>query len=691
MKQIIFLTAYAICALFLCGGVKAKEAVEAKKSSSYISPACAVCYQMKGRGYSNWESCAQKHCGGGQTCEKYKGTCYSKFYYGYWKKAKNQRLPMDQRRAWVKRQIYKLIDPRSSAQRQCDDACSQAAFHNNQPSMAISPGDEDVCDEHETIQRQGQLCDMPVKSKEACRQFAANEGVEFVGKLPPNYNDRTPKGCWHSNGQQIQEGVYFSETGSKHLTAVSDSMICCKTKKLFRPADYCSYERDAKNEIFVFPAIPVDKSNSRKKCLQTNLKRFFEAYCGFVDFVQKDIYDFLRININVREEHWPGIQSLLVRDARCNLKDLDLPADDLYQRLVGILRRGGDFDSGLKMTLEQLRSKSQESKVVDLKAKIDFLLDEPSFCGPKIFVSPKDQKTEMCQLFHPYSHHLSLLKDEMQRLFGSEAASFLDMTRSMNRHFLVRQQQNLLPGPESLGKSFRIKTKGSGNSQCQFVLAPEDKSRSIVQSWKNDLCQGYKHLDLSGKDVKNFAMRYLHHEMDSKHITEFMGMKQHLKYLVDDKCDSQYIFKPNDISVQYISLPINSDKEAVGIAELDSTTDGGYLKSGIPNCAVDIKDPNFKLPYTKVEVEVFMDWSKGNCCGKDRDRGTCNEFCTDRDGKEKKTNKIVKPVKRKGRGGHNLIYTIRIRGTTYSFSTGGEVLNTWSRRRRLLNRNKGRC
>ena len=97
-------------------------------------------------------------------------------------------------------------------------------------------------------------------------------------------------------------------------------------------------------------------------------------------------------------------------------------------------------------------------------------------------------------------------------------------------------------------------------------------------------------------------------------------VKKRIRYDVTDTTCPSKLFDANDISIQKVAMDTNGTiKEWVGVVELNTRSENGYLQSELPYCKI--------RPYligAKVKVKAYLDTT--NCCEGLRDFKKCENI-----------------------------------------------------------------
>ncbi len=164
--------------------------------------------------------------------------------------------------------------------------------------------------------------------------------------------------------------------------------------------------------------------------------------------------------------------------------------------------------------------------------------------------------------------------------------------------------------PKSIGKIMQPKAKQAkeGQKQCKHGETGSKWISGELISKKQTFCTGYKHLDLSSKDIKNIAVHYLQGDFvyDDKNMEVY---KNTLRYTVEDNsCPAAPLFEAEDISIQQVAMDVmGRKKEWVAVVNLNTNDKNGYLQSELPYCKV----RNYLIG-SKVNVKAYVDDT--SCC-----------------------------------------------------------------------------
>jgi hypothetical protein len=372
-----------------------------------------------------------------------------------------------------------------------------------------------------------------------------------------------------------------------------------------------------------------------------------------------------------------------------------LTYEHLYGEVADILNTNGYLHEGMKRVMKDATETVDinQNRLEALGNRLAKVFGGMSLCGPRVFTSPTNSETKMCEMFYPYKHLLHSFHNGFEGAYDINQALRKDIiidnrnSRAKTTHVTndasslietmmwKRETQNEKVSPLETAlkmKQQRMKV-AKQESSCPIVRGSmsEDKKKYFgtntytLDQYQDEFCN-YEHLDLADSRMVNFAMLYAGDDFDSNKYRYMNDLAKIVKFEVTDACSSP-LFSPNDISLQNIAVDGKKNTKWVGIIKLDSTTKSGYLHN-LLRC----RSLNY-IPRTQVGIRIFVDPNR--CCEGTKDASECKEKCIS-----------LKPMKHHFHKENDMVYTVDMKGTHYDLKTGHG-----NRRRRMLWSRRSGC
>merc|ERR1711871_520266 len=404
-----------------------------------------------------------------------------------------------------------------------------------------------------------------------------------------------------------------------------------------------------------------------KTCINKNRDVLMTAFCNF----RKGFDAVLQENgLKDGKHYWPNIccKSNSESEDSCADPTGSIPREEivpfalaqggkvtytnLHNEVADVLKKKGYLHKGMLKILDEV-----EVDASALKSKVNEQFEDVALCPPKLFISPRNEAVDMCELFYPYTQLLHGFHVSFERLFSTRMLTkYLLRAQNADTNFMqlmqTRQNANTKGAPLIAAMKAKQGTKSDGT--CPTVLRGDDKTS--LEALKSEYCKGYHHVDLVDKNIENIAMIDISKDIVLKDNL-MRDLSKAARFRVKDECTSP-MFTAEDISVQKVN------GEWVGLVLLDGTSQDGYIRRELPRC----KSLPY-LPSTEVKVTVLADTN--NCCLTTKDANLCDKSC-------------LIPLQQ-----HHtkevLGYEVDVKGTLHWMNRG----HTY--RRRLLQHHRGRC
>jgi hypothetical protein len=214
--------------------------------------------------------------------------------------------------------------------------------------------------------------------------------------------------------------------------------------------------------------------------------------------------------------------------------------------------------------------------------------------------------------------HINTLKSEINTELTDAVTD-----DSVKKQLVQRQKHRLgkhkTASIKSIGSIMQLKPKfKSKNETCtggNDLFGPTE-----LASMKNSHCIGYKHLDLSSREIKNVAIHYLHNELSETMLnnSKYMNtLATALRYDVQDTSCPSKLFEAKDISIQQVNMDtLGNKKEWVAVVNLNTKDTNGYLQSELPYCKA-----RGYLIAAKAQIKAYVD--DDGCCDGVKDYNKC--------------------------------------------------------------------
>ena len=462
-----------------------------------------------------------------------------------------------------------------------------------------------------------------------------------------------------------------------------------------------SCKHDQMSETIIFPAVEVSEEIEKLEsttCLNTNRDEMLASVCSFTSDLD-DIFQTESIELSAKS-FFPNIcckerrasKLLVCSDPEGKIKRENIvpfalsqggeySPHNLYAEVTDSIKYNGYLHNGMKSLIDSLQFDEE------IKGYIDRVFKDVSLCGPRLLDDP-DSEAKLCQLLLPYKHTMHRFLQLIRHgIYNDSKGNHLRQALP-NKVFLETVERSMVQRGKASGRLGKLDVqsmlnmkplKNPGEKKCaggsQFVS-------SELNKMKRNFCDGYSHVDLKDKRIKNVALHFLREEDIVSNNREMERLIENFRFqVVDTSCPSP-LLTAKSISIQAVRAdPLQEEKVWVAIAKLDSESDDGYLQSELPFCQQ--KD---YLIGAKIQIKLYVDES--NCCNGMRDYDECMRL---HDTVLVK-NTVQRKLKCSGRlrekidgDGRHYVKTIDVTGT--KFQVNGRII----KRRRLLQGRFGRC
>eukprot|EP00944_MAST-04C_sp_MAST-4C-sp1_P013671 g13671.t1 len=402
----------------------------------------------------------------------------------------------------------------------------------------------------------------------------------------------------------------------KRQDAVSEGMSCT---------------RDQMHGTVIFPALEVSEEIEKLEdttCLSSNRDELLGAVCDFTSNLD-EIFETESIKLSAKS-FFPNICCKERSDSKlheCSDPEGKIKRENivpfalsqggqynqhnLYAEVTDSIKYNGYLHKGITSLIASLKL------APEIKTYVDSVFKGVSLCGPRHVKFPHDEKP-LCQLFLPYRHTMNRFLEVVR--------NGIELGKVSNNVFLQTVEHSMLQRGKASGRLGKVDVqsmlnmkplKNAGEKKCtggsQFVS-------SELKKMKKAYCNGYKHVDLQDKRIKNIALHFLKDKDVVPDNREMERLVEKFRYQVVDTSCPAPLLSANSISIQSVKAdPLKEEKVWVAIAKLDSQSDDGYLQSQLPFC--EQKD---YLIGAKIEIKLYDDES--NCCNGMRDYDECMQL-----------------------------------------------------------------
>jgi hypothetical protein len=461
--------------------------------------------------------------------------------------------------------------------------------------------------------------------------------------------------------------------------------------------DFCKKERE--DGTIIFPAIEISTEIEKIEdttCIDTNRDELLKSFCSFtsdidnlfqIQGIKKEAKSFWP-NICCKERSDKTLEACKDPTGKIERRDIipfalsqggDYSRHNLYAEVVDSIKKNGYIHEGMLALIKSLESINTLQKDT-VKKSIDAFFDEVSLCGPRIVDNPVNDEHKLCELFIPYHHSMKSFYNVLANLYinpipAQQASSFLEtMETSLRKRQLITNRVGKKNNMQQIMQAKpKISTTDLAKAQCVHSKGGSKWTKEELKHKKELFCTGYKHLDLSNKEIKNIAIHYLKHDLPSYDDKQMFTMANTLRYHIEDgSCPAAPLFTAKDISIEQVNMDtLGKEKDWVAVIQLNSKDENGYLQSELPNC-----QSSDYLIGAKVTVKVYADTDR--CCDGLKDYKKCKSkvWCT-------KENLI----KFQDKDHHHYSKDLSLEGTQYRI----ESLYGGKRRRRLFRSHGSGC
>ena len=515
------------------------------------------------------------------------------------------------------------------------------------------------------------------------KKFA--EITAMLNKQKEVTNDLSVKSLRLWQKEQIRLNHDKMMESRKRQDAVSEGISCT---------------RDQMHGTVIFPALEVSEEIEKLEdttCLSSNRDEMLESVCSFTSDLD-DIFETLSIklsaksffpNICCKERRGSNLHECSDPEGKIKRENIvpfalsqggQYNQHNLYAEVTDSIKENGYLHNGMTSLITSLQLDTK------LKEYVNRVFKDVSLCGPRVLDNP-DSETKLCQLFLPYKHTMHRFLEVIRHGINKNSKENHLSQASPNAIFLETVEHSMLQRRKASGRLGKVdvqsmlnmKPKNTGEKKCsggsRFVS-------SELKKMKKTFCDGYSHVDLKDKRIKNIALHFLKDKDVVPDNREMGRLIENFRYqVVDTSCPSP-LLTANSISIQSVKAdPLKKEKVWVAIAKLDSQSDDGYLQSQLPFCQQ--KD---YLIGAKIQIKLYDDES--NCCDGMRDYDECMQLHDTVliDGVVKRKLKCSGRLQeRKDGDGRHFVKTIDVTGT--QFTVNGRVKS----RRRLLSYSQRSC
>ncbi len=246
---------------------------------------------------------------------------------------------------------------------------------------------------------------------------------------------------------------------------------------------YCARQR--KNQIATFPLIPLEGDASDGiACLNTNRDMIVDAFCNF----RMNFDDTLRSHDVYKKEKisgksfWPRICCANEGDCKDHpnsIKQTQMRPFVLAQggNLTKEAMRGEIFDllgrhaqgntradgllfEGMRSAMNGVERYAAKTAMETLKKEMKEVFESLILCGPRVFSSPGDETTNMCELFYSYTHLMKSFLEQFKEMLEEEGKRRPRGGKKGRRRLLALRARaggaQIAPG--GMGKMMQAKT-----------------------------------------------------------------------------------------------------------------------------------------------------------------------------------------------------------------------------------------
>eukprot|EP00945_MAST-04E_sp_MAST-4E-sp1_P004165 g4165.t1 len=140
--------------------------------------------------------------------------------------------------------------------------------------------------------------------------------------------------------------------------------------------------------------------------------------------------------------------------------------DLLGHHKKGNKRSNGYIYEGMVKLLKHLKDNVDsinQARLKKLKKRIAMTFENINLCGPRVFVSPADKSTKVCELFYAYGHMMSSYHNELESLFEDYDLKALTELRTTRRRLLgdanKRMEERALAAGPIAGSNLKVVLK----------------------------------------------------------------------------------------------------------------------------------------------------------------------------------------------------------------------------------------
>tara|TARA_A100001015_G_scaffold287736_1_gene357811 strand:+ start:151 stop:1911 length:1761 start_codon:yes stop_codon:yes gene_type:complete len=504
-------------------------------------------------------------------------------------------------------------------------------------------------------------------------------------------------------------------------------MAARKDKDNKNEKEYCQDER--KHGTVIFPAIELSQEIEKIEdttCIDTNRDELLKSFCSFTSDLE-NLFKIKHITKNTKS-FWPNIcckerrdKTLEVcEDPTGNIKREDIipfalsqggdySRHNLYVEVTDTIKRNGYLHEGMKKLIDFLPGINKERKKNAIILINDFF-HSVTLCGPRIVISPGNDKTKFCELFVPYQHSMNQIYElissfyilspteadiqpqafiEENKLLGDikvtpHSSSPTPLVNGDVQHVLKANTVSKVEMKKELQKR-QIRLGGeSGTNNLDSIMQTKSKPSkddekchggsyfgpTELKQKKELFCLGWNHLDLSNTNIKNMAIQYIENDIKYSDV-QMLSLTHTVRYdVIDTSCPSK-LFNPEDVFIQQVNMdPLGNETEWVAVVNLNTkTSEKNYFQSELQHC----KDRDYLIG-ASLKIKAYVDDT--NCCEGLVDYKECKKIS----GCEAKLRKL-KDKKHK-----HFSKDVKLTGTQYTVKSSHV-----SRRRRLLSRRDSGC
>jgi hypothetical protein len=309
-----------------------------------------------------------------------------------------------------------------------------------------------------------------------------------------------------ANQENINERVGTNEMQSVVKSKLAETKVIQSNHDLRkkREADdkksqqqFCVDEQNAihdtnmKNRIQVFPVVPFKKEDIDKtSCLLMNRDRIITAFCQFRQDFKTTLIDH-QIETNPKI-YWPNICCATSGDD-CN-KDNEVPfalakggnatKESLYSEIQDLLGKHGEKENGflykgMLKALEAIKESNSQIQTDNIESRLSAMFQNMHLCGPRIFDSPKEDGTKVCQLFYSYRHMMTSFHKQVKLLYAkSDAQKITKKEQTMRRRRILSRLR--IDGPLDRSKYDAI----------QFLRLTNAHTLKSIQKVNDEMAKG---------------------------------------------------------------------------------------------------------------------------------------------------------------------------------------------------------